>query len=289
MSLATLFDYAALDAETRIVVQQKTGEIRERVRRTRQDVIEIGERLIEVKERLGHGNFGKWLRAEFDWADRTAQSFMCVAEAFKSAIIADLDITPTALQGLAAPSVPDEARSEAIRRARDGEHIGSKEAKEIAGKHIPTPTPKPAPQPDLFAAESAKQQRNVESRRPDPKPVTKPEEEEWESEEEDSEDEGEKFDLTDSTSIDEEAAEKRRNAEQQWERFIDYTSQAIVTLTTMGGIVHQTRNLSLNAIKGNIIKLKQLAEVASEAAGQLEEAYFGEAKSARTVGRNRHQ
>lgn len=31
---ATAFDYDALDVETRIVVQQKTGEIKERMKRT---------------------------------------------------------------------------------------------------------------------------------------------------------------------------------------------------------------------------------------------------------------
>jgi hypothetical protein len=36
--LTKIFDYAALDAETRIVVQQKTGEIKERMRRAAQDI-----------------------------------------------------------------------------------------------------------------------------------------------------------------------------------------------------------------------------------------------------------
>lgn len=78
-----LFDYASLDVETRIVVQQKTGEIKERMKRTAQDIVEIGQRLIEVKERLGHGQFGKWLKAEFGWGTTTAWKFMRVGEQFK--------------------------------------------------------------------------------------------------------------------------------------------------------------------------------------------------------------
>ena len=42
----TAFDYESLDAETRIVVRQKTGEIKDRMRRSASDIVEIGERLI---------------------------------------------------------------------------------------------------------------------------------------------------------------------------------------------------------------------------------------------------
>ena len=42
------FDYDLLDSETRIVVKQKTGEIRERTKRAADDIVAIGERLIEV-------------------------------------------------------------------------------------------------------------------------------------------------------------------------------------------------------------------------------------------------
>jgi hypothetical protein len=40
----TLFDYAVLDPETRIVVQQRTEEIRALVRRSAQDIIDIGNK-----------------------------------------------------------------------------------------------------------------------------------------------------------------------------------------------------------------------------------------------------
>jgi hypothetical protein len=266
MSLATLFDYAALDAETRIVVQQKTGEIRERVRRTRQDVIEIGERLIEVKERLGHGNFGKWLRAEFDWADRTAQSFMCVAEAFKSAIIADLDITPTALQGLAAPSVPDEARSEAIRRARDGEHIGSKKAKEITGKYSPAPAPKPAPRPGLFDEEEEdEQQRRVESRQPDPSPG--PEEEE--TGEDLDEGEEESFDSDD----DPEPTTDPAIAADKWNARIKRLRNDIFLIANSiprrGGIAKLTESWPRKSVKVTVQYLMDLRETTDQCIREL--------------------
>ena len=74
------FDYASLDIETRVIVQQRTGEIKDRMRRTAQDIVEIGQCLIEVKEQLKHGQFGKWLKAEFGWGTTTAWKFMRVGE-----------------------------------------------------------------------------------------------------------------------------------------------------------------------------------------------------------------
>ncbi len=130
----TSFDYAALDLETRILVQQCTGEIRSIMRRTAYDAIEIGQKLHEVKARLGHGNFTRWLRCEFEWSERTAQNYMLVYEEF--ATVADLDaIAPGALYLLAAPSTPEEARAEALQAASSGVAITKEIAKAIVNKH----------------------------------------------------------------------------------------------------------------------------------------------------------
>lgn len=128
----TLFDYQELDSETRIVVQQKTQEIKVLMRRTAQDVFDIGQKLSEIKTRLGHGHFGNWLKAEFEWSDRTAQNFIRVYESFKSENIADLHFSQTALYVLAA--APEEARQEAIELAKE-KAIPLAEVKKIAEKH----------------------------------------------------------------------------------------------------------------------------------------------------------
>lgn len=128
------FDYAALDAETRIVVQQRTGEIKSLMRRTAQDIIDIGQKLIEVKARLGHGSFGVWLKAEFEWSQYTAINFMRVSEKFGN--FPNLgDIAPSALYLLASPSTPDAARDEALQRAATGEVITFSSARDITSKH----------------------------------------------------------------------------------------------------------------------------------------------------------
>ncbi len=137
----SLFDYDTLETEARIVVKQRTGEIKTLVRRAAQDIIEIGQKLIEVKEHLEHGQFGAWLKAEFSWDDRTARRFMAVAEQFKSDNLSDLQIAPSALYLLAAPSTPDAARDEALERAAAGETITHQAARQIVEQHRPPAKP----------------------------------------------------------------------------------------------------------------------------------------------------
>lgn len=129
------FDYAALDVEAQIAVQKHTCEIKRMMRRTTQDIIEIGEKLIEVKQYLGFGHFSNWLIAEFGWKERTARNFMRVAEVFKSAKFADLFIASSALYLLAAPSTSESARQEALELAKKGEHITYSKARSIISQH----------------------------------------------------------------------------------------------------------------------------------------------------------
>lgn len=133
---AGLFDYTRLDTETRIVVQQRTEEIKVLVRRSAQDIIDIGNKLIDVKARLGHGNFGPWLESEFGWTWKTATRFMDVAAKFDK--LSNLEnFGASALYLLAAPSTPEPARVEAIERAQSGEAITHATAKQIVAEHKP--------------------------------------------------------------------------------------------------------------------------------------------------------
>lgn len=136
------FDYATLDAETRIVVQQRTGEIKSLLRRTATEIIDIGQKLSEVKQQLGHGNFRNWLKSEFDWGIWTATKFMQVAERFECVKFTHLDIVVSALYLLASPSTPEEARGEALERASLGENITHAKAKAIVTQHRKATKPK---------------------------------------------------------------------------------------------------------------------------------------------------
>ncbi len=145
-----LFNYDDLDTETKIVVQQRTGEIKDLVRTTAENIARIGSKLAEVRNRLNNGGrFDAWLESEFSWSRRTAYNFIAVHEQFGGdANFAQLDIATSALYLLAAPSTPSTARAEAIERAQAGERITHSAAKEIVQGHQPPPPPRlPDPPP----------------------------------------------------------------------------------------------------------------------------------------------
>jgi hypothetical protein len=139
----TGFDYSQVNAKDLEIVQKHASEIKSRMGKLNpSDVFEIGQRLIDVKSRLPHGLFSKWISTEFDWAERTTRNMMQVAERFKTANFAEMPIATSAIYQLSSPSVPDEAIEEAIRRAEAGETITNAIAKEIVKEHK---TSKPDP------------------------------------------------------------------------------------------------------------------------------------------------
>jgi hypothetical protein len=128
------FNYDLLETKLADKVRTAADRIRERIKKTVEDIIEVGNDLLAVKEALPHGQFLPWLKAEFGWSERSAQNFMSVAEQFKSAKIADLPIQPSAAYFLAAPSVPDEAREKAVEKVEAGEEITFATAREIVAE-----------------------------------------------------------------------------------------------------------------------------------------------------------
>lgn len=138
------FDYSSLDADTSQFVKQRTGEIHTLIKRTAQNIVDIGQKLIEVKARLAYGEFGAWLAAESELSQDTATNFMRVAEKFGGNPKIS-DFAPSALYLFAAPSTPEPAIEEAFERAAAGETITHKTAVAIKRKHT---TPKERSQPE---------------------------------------------------------------------------------------------------------------------------------------------
>jgi hypothetical protein len=153
------FDYATLETETRIFVQNYTDEIKSLIRRSAQDIIEIGKKLSEVKQQLGHGNFRNWLKSEFNWSLSTAARFMQVSEQFKNVNLMYLQIATSALYSLAAPSTPEEARIEALRRAALGEVITHTSAKDLINQHKKASKIKP---PHSFSSDVTSENAKLE-------------------------------------------------------------------------------------------------------------------------------
>lgn len=121
------FSYEVLPSQKRIFVQQKVIEIKEHLRHTARIIWEIGEKLVYVRSQLGSGQFIFWLKLEFGWSLRTAYNFINVYKAFPElANFAKIDISISILYLLAAPSTPQEVRSQFLNRVIVGEPIAYK-------------------------------------------------------------------------------------------------------------------------------------------------------------------
>lgn len=125
---------AAIDRFANQSVKQHADAIRARRLRMASDTIEIGVRLLLVKEKLPHGEFIPWVEQEFSWDKRTAQRLLAVGSAFgKNDNLSLLKIDASALYELAKGGVSDDIRGEALARAEAGEHITHAIAKELVG------------------------------------------------------------------------------------------------------------------------------------------------------------
>lgn len=134
-NLSNLFNYDKLEIETRNRVKEKAEIIRKLIRRTAQDIIEIGQELREIKQELGHGRFRCWLKAEFNWSISTANKIMQVSRQFEHINMSELNFSPSALYLLAAPSTPESIRHEALTLAKQGIYINYSQAKQLVSNH----------------------------------------------------------------------------------------------------------------------------------------------------------
>jgi hypothetical protein len=113
--MTTIAPVVVLAAAADPVLAEHADAIRALGRQTIENVIEIGRRLTEAKQIVGHGGWLVWLEREFGWTDRTALNFMRVYELNgKSETISDLDLPLRALYVLAAPSTPESATTEIL-------------------------------------------------------------------------------------------------------------------------------------------------------------------------------
>lgn len=125
------FDYQQLTPKTRDQIQELTLDIRNRLRRCAQDIYQIGYDLCLIKQELQHGQFRAWLKTEFDWSISAANKFMQVSRQFQPQDLETVDISPSALYVLAAPSTPQTVRNEALEKAKQGQTITFSLAKKL--------------------------------------------------------------------------------------------------------------------------------------------------------------
>lgn len=124
------FDYGALPTDIGAEAKAAAGEIRELLNRT---IFEVGAALARIKDRLPHGQFGRWLAAEFGLTERSAQNYMnAAALVAKSETVSVLQ--PKTVYLLASPSTPEPTRQEIIERFDAGEPIPDRTVKEMIGQ-----------------------------------------------------------------------------------------------------------------------------------------------------------
>jgi hypothetical protein len=86
------------------------------------DLIEIGERLQRVKDRVGHGNWLSWLRKNFDWSPESAGRYMSLHDLSQTAEFRRLRNLPLDMLYLLARTTADVRKAMAA-RAEAGEIV----------------------------------------------------------------------------------------------------------------------------------------------------------------------
>src|SRR5262249_19849032 len=103
------------------VLAEHANAIRALGKQAIENVIEIGHRLTECRNhsQMKHGDWLPWLEREFGWSDQTARNFMQVYElAGKTQNFWNLSRPVSGIYWLAAPSTPESARDQIIKRAQ---------------------------------------------------------------------------------------------------------------------------------------------------------------------------
>ena len=110
-------------------INTEHGHVETYKRNTIKHAIRCGELLLEMKKRVGHGNWLAWVEEHFEASERTARNYMEIAKSAAAADLSDATTMRSALRALA-------ARSEASRVSK----LEPKEAKAslaLADGHIP--------------------------------------------------------------------------------------------------------------------------------------------------------
>jgi hypothetical protein len=127
---ASLFDYAALDRAVEVAARSDAALIKSLMRRTADDIIEIGAALIRQRTALPDGTFKAWIESEFNMSRTATYRFINVAERFSSCPTVG-HLQAKALYELAAPSTPPEVQAEVERRITAGELVTAADIREL--------------------------------------------------------------------------------------------------------------------------------------------------------------
>ena len=128
------FNYDLVAAPIAIQAREAAERIKLRLRRSAEDIIEIGRDLMDVQGKIGHGNFLPWIEAEFGMSQSAAYKFMNVARAYGDKVVTVTSLAPSALYELAAPKTPLEVREEIEAMIAAGEVVTKATVIELRAK-----------------------------------------------------------------------------------------------------------------------------------------------------------
>lgn len=138
---ALRYDYAQIDPAVRDQVQAAAVDMMHAGQRMQESRLTVGQRLIEVKALLPHGQFEDWCDTEFGLSQSTAQNMMAAARVFDAKSPTVGLLSDSAMYMLASKSVPDAARTEVIAQAQaTGKSPTKPEVKAAIAKHKPART-----------------------------------------------------------------------------------------------------------------------------------------------------
>jgi hypothetical protein len=111
-------------------LSQAEGQIRGLGKMVVSGIVEIGRKLVEVKERVGYPGFVAFVTGRLGWSERSGNNFIAVFEMISTAKFAveDMMIDATALYLLATPSTPALVRDEVLAKAVEPGGVSREEA-----------------------------------------------------------------------------------------------------------------------------------------------------------------
>ena len=125
------FTYSGLPAPVAAEIEAATTRIKDRLSRLVPDILETGRDLQEVKGKLQHGRFERWLTQEFDMTNRTARRFMQAATWAEGKTDMVSDLTPNTIYLLSAPSTPESVQQQVLDDLEDGKPVNHREVREV--------------------------------------------------------------------------------------------------------------------------------------------------------------
>lgn len=145
------FDYAQIELACRQQVITAALDIKAHGRRAQESLLAIGQRRLDVKALLPHGQFSAWLTQEFSFTQRTAQNFMNVAVRFQDKSETVSLFGDAALYLLSAPSTPATAITAAIDAATAADTPLTKRQVQAIIRTHQAPAPPPVATTDTVA------------------------------------------------------------------------------------------------------------------------------------------